>query len=99
MTLEDKSVDQAQAYRLVASYDALPLAGPGRWAQLSEGLIMYTNDGNILWAVGDMTTNSSSYFAQARHKLFNAGKTASEAFDILRLDAPAVSGDLSSLAE
>ncbi|ADB93697.1 hypothetical protein REDROCK_3 [Mycobacterium phage RedRock] len=96
---DDKIVDQAQAIVPVEDYDARPLAGPGRWAHLPGGLTLYTNDENVLFARGDMSTFESSVLFQAMDKLHAAGKTASEAFDILRLEADAVAGDLSELAE
>lgn len=98
MTEEEKYVNQATAYREVQDYDALPLAGPGRWARIYGGMTLYTNDDNVLFAQGDMSTMESSTLFQAMDTLREAGKTASEAFDILRLDAAAVSGDLSELA-
>ncbi|AOT24925.1 hypothetical protein PBI_KALPINE_3 [Mycobacterium phage Kalpine] len=96
---DDKIVDQAQAIVPADDYDALPLAGPGRWAHVPGGLTLYTNDDTVLFAKGDMSTIESSYLFQAMEKLRLAGKTASQAFDILRLEADAVSGDLSVLAD
>ncbi|QGH78699.1 hypothetical protein SEA_MIKO_4 [Mycobacterium phage Miko] len=95
----DKAVDQAQAIRPVEDYDALPLTGPGRWARIHGGMTLYTNDDNVLFAQGDLSTLEASTLFQAMDKLHAAGKTASEAFDILRLEADAVSGDLSELAQ
>ncbi|QZE10904.1 hypothetical protein SEA_AGAPE74_4 [Mycobacterium phage Agape74] len=96
---DDKIEDQAHAIRAVEDYDALPLEGPGRWAYIHGGLTLYTNDDNVLFAQGDMSTLDSSTLFQAMEKLRQAGKSAGEAFDILRLEADAISGDLSELAE
>lgn len=98
MTLDEKNVDQAQAIRPVEDYDALPVAGPGRWAHIHGGMTLYTNDDNVLFAKGGRGTLERSTLFQAMEKLRQAGKTASEAFDILRLEADAVSGDLSEIA-
>ncbi|ASR86456.1 hypothetical protein SEA_CHANGELING_3 [Mycobacterium phage Changeling] len=95
----DKNVDQAQAIVAADDYDALPLTGPGRWAHVPGGLTLYTNDQNVLFARGDMSSFEASVLFQAMDKLHAAGKTATEAFDILRLESDAVAGDLSELAE
>jgi hypothetical protein len=83
----DKNVDQAQAIRAVDDYDALPLTGPLRWAHIHGGMTLYTNDDNVLFARGDLSTIDASNLFQAMNKLREAGKTASEAFDILRLES------------
>ncbi|AFV51155.1 hypothetical protein ST20ES_3 [Mycobacterium phage 20ES] len=95
---DDKIEDQSHAIRAVEDYDALPLAGPGRWAHIHGGMTLYTNDANVLFAKGGRGTLDRSTLFQAMEKLRQAGKTASEAFDILRLESDAVSGDLSEIA-
>ncbi|EKF22990.1 hypothetical protein C731_2993 [Mycolicibacterium hassiacum DSM 44199] len=94
----EKAVNQAQAIRPVEGYDALPLSGPGRWAHIHGGMTLYTNDDNVLFVQGGRGTLERSTLFQAMNKLRRAGKTATEAFDILRLEADAISGDLSELA-
>ncbi|WKW87220.1 hypothetical protein SEA_CHARGERPOWER_4 [Mycobacterium phage Chargerpower] len=95
----DKAVDQAQAIRAVDDYDAFPLTGPGRWAHIYGNMTLYTNDDNVLFAKGDLSSIEASTVFQVMDKLRESGKTAGEAFDILRLEADAISGDLSELAE
>lgn len=98
MSWEDKLESQAQAYREVDDYAAGPLDGPGRWAHIHAGMTIYTDDDNILFAKGDLSTIEASTLFQAMYQLYKAGKTAGEAFDIIRMDYRAVSGDLSELA-
>ena len=94
----DKNLNQAAAIRAVEDYDALPLAGPGRWAHIPGNLTLYTNDDNVLFVNGNRNSLEAMNLFQVMEKLRKAGKTASEAFDILRLDSNAISGDLSELA-
>lgn len=96
---EDKNLNQALAFREVPDYDAFPLEGPGRWARIHGGMVLYTNDDNVLFARGNLSTLEASTLFQVMDKLREAGKTASEAFDILRLESDAVSGDLSQLPQ
>lgn len=93
----DKNVDQAQGIVPIDDYEALPLSGPGRWAHPHPGMTLYTNDANVLFLQDDTDSVQASIIFQAMRKLFESGKSATEAFDILRLDAPVTTGDLSEL--
>lgn len=97
MSLEDKYADQAQGYKAVDDFDALPLSGPGRWAEIPGGTL-YTNDANVLFLRGDGSVTASAVF-QRLDQAYKAGATAAEAFDSLKGEAAVVTGDLSELAE
>lgn len=94
-SLMDKMLDQARCYKPVPCFQALPLSGPGRWSEIPGGLL-YTNDDNILFLQGNGTNAASDVF-QAISKAYDAGESATDAFDRFRGEAPAVSGDLSGL--
>ncbi|MET4609463.1 hypothetical protein ABIC28_000433 [Rhodococcus sp. PvR044] len=82
-------------------FGAVPLAGPGRWAQPYEGVTLYTNDSRILFLKidgSDESRETRTQLIRALDKAFKAGQTAPEAFERLRNGAPVTTGDLSALA-
>lgn len=95
MTNPGKNVDQAQAYRGLPAFAAGPLAGQGRWAHVDDNLVLYTDDHNILFVRG--TSPDLGEWAVEIVAAHDVGETATEAFDRLRGDASAVSGDLANL--
>ena len=98
MTNVEKNLSQAQAIVPIANFRGRPLAGPGRWAQVAHGLTFYTNDADVLFVRGQVSSVAASILIQEINQAFKAGETASEAFDRLRQGAPVVSGDLSDFA-
>ncbi|WP_237726978.1 hypothetical protein [Rhodococcus jostii] len=98
---DDKIASQAQAIEPMDDFEAIPLEGPGRWAHPYEGVTLYTNDDNILFPESDGTpaaNGARSLLLQALDKAFQAGESATSAFDRLRNGAPVTTGDLSELA-
>ena len=99
-SFDDKIEDQANAFEALDDFEALPRSGPGRWAQPYEGVTLYTNDANVLFPLSDGTPEADgtrSLLFQALDKAFQAGETATHAFDRLRNGAPVTTGDLSEL--
>ena len=94
---EDKYRAESACYELIPNFDARPLAGPGRWALLHNNeTILFTNDDNILYAEGD--GDEAYWLGREIDSAFDAGETATQAFDRLRDGASVTSGDLSELA-
>ncbi|AWY03822.1 hypothetical protein SEA_NEDARYA_3 [Gordonia phage Nedarya] len=99
MISEDKVLSQALGKELVDDFEAGPMTGPGRWVRFPDGTVLYTDDANILFAKNDEATTEITYeLIQASSKLFEAGKTATAAFDLLNGDLDVVAGDLSTIA-
>lgn len=95
----DRVAIEGLGIRPVPSFTALPLEGPGRWAEIEHGLTLYTDDDNILFAKVDYSKrNGFGELIQALRDAYKAGETATQAFDRLRGEAPVVTGDLSELA-
>ncbi|MGW8815509.1 hypothetical protein [Gordonia terrae] len=96
---DDKVASQALGKELLPDFAALPRTGPGRWVRFPEGTVLYTDDANILFAIddNDETTVLTSNLVVATSRMYEAGKSATEAFEELRGDLPVVSGDLSEL--
>jgi len=92
--LESKYRAESSAYEQTDSFDATPMAGPGRWSVIG-GTVLYTNDSNVLFADGE--TDLATHFYKEMDAAFTAGKTATETFDLLRGNADVVSGDLSEI--
>jgi hypothetical protein len=96
---EDKVLSQALTNVAADGYEALPLAGPGRWMTYPDGTIIYTDDANKLFAKNaNGHTGAFIDAIVAINRLFGAGKTATEGFEALRGPVPVVSGDLSEIA-
>ncbi|MFZ2238406.1 MAG: hypothetical protein WAV90_02545 [Gordonia amarae] len=93
----DKILSQSQAYEAVPSFTAMPLEGPGRWAHLPEDVILYTDDEDKLFIRYVSYNVTVSDAVQAISRLHDEGLTATEAFDLIRSDAPVITGDLAEL--
>ena len=94
----DKIIDQAQGYRLADDSDALPLTGPGRWAHLDNGIVLYANDANVVFVQAEESSVALSLMSLAVSKAYEARETASQAFDRLRGELRVITGNLSALA-
>lgn len=96
---DDKVASQALGKEWVPDFAALPRTGPGRWVRFPEGTVLYTDDANILFAMDDHDETSLLTYklVLATTRAYEAGKTATEAFEELRGDLPVIFGDLSEL--
>jgi hypothetical protein len=98
---DDKVASQAAAIEPMDDFKALPRTGPGRWAEPYPGVTLYTNDTDVLFPESDGTpvaNGACSLLFQALDKAYQAGESATSAFDRLRNGAPVTTGDLSELA-
>lgn len=95
MSFDDKIANQAMGIVPLPNFDARPLEGPGRWAEVAPGVILYTDDRNVLFPKG--RGEGFSELIRLIRRAYDSGETATEAFDRLRFGAPVVTGDLSEL--
>lgn len=93
---EEKYRSQSACNEMISNFDARPLAGAGRWALLHNNeTTLFTNDDNIPCAEGD--GDEAYWLGIEIDTAFDAGETATQAFDRLRAGATVISGDLSEL--
>lgn len=94
---DDKYLAEANACEKIPNFAARPLSGAGRWALLHNNeTVLFTNDSNILYAEGD---GDEAYWLRIEiDSAYDAGQTATQAFDQLRAGATVITGDLSELA-
>ncbi|HMS77213.1 hypothetical protein [Gordonia sp. (in: high G+C Gram-positive bacteria)] len=96
MISEDKLRDQALGYTVIPGYDSWPYEGPGRWAVIDPelDLTVWTNDKTAVAVIAVLSCNEMRPLLDRRDELYAAGKSATEAFDILTEGLDIVTGDL-----